>query len=69
MQTYRAYLLDAKGSIIWGDWIEAASEEEALAKAHALCRQGAPTVELWKGARHVADIPCADGAAGRRRHA
>ena len=60
MQTFRAYLLDASGKIIWGDWIEAATEEEAIAKAHELCSEGAPTVELWQGPRPVAEIPCKD---------
>ncbi len=58
MQTFRAYLLNAKGKIIWGEWIEAASEEEAIEKAHQLCSKGAPTVELWHGPRPVAEIPC-----------
>jgi hypothetical protein len=60
MQTFRAYLLDTNGKIVWGDWIEADSEEEAITKAHKLCREGTPTVELWQGARPVAQIPCAD---------
>jgi hypothetical protein len=59
MQTFRAYLLDKKGKIVWGDWIEAVSEDEAIAKAHHLCKEGTPTVELWKGASPVATIPCA----------
>jgi hypothetical protein len=57
-QTFRAYLLNAQGKIVWADWIEAVSEEEAIATAHSLCREGTPTVELWKGERHVAEIPC-----------
>jgi hypothetical protein len=59
MQTYRAYLLDADDKIVWGDWIEADSEEEAIAKAHTLCKEGSPMVELWKGDRPVAKLPCA----------
>ena len=58
MQTFRAYLLDVNGKIVWGDWVEAATEQEAMIKAHALCKEGTPTVELWKGARHIAEIPC-----------
>ena len=61
MQTYRAYLLDKNNKIVWGDWIEAASEEEAMVKAHALCKEGTPMVELWKGARQVAELPCHEG--------
>ncbi len=62
MQTFRAYLLNDKGKIVWGDWIEAESEEEAIAIAHTLCTEGAPMVELWQGARPVAEIPCGDTA-------
>jgi len=58
MQTFRAYLLNDKGKIIWGEWIEAVSEDDAIAKAHALCKEGAPTVELWQGAHQLAEIPC-----------
>ena len=59
MQSYRAYLLDARGKIVWGEWLEAASEEDAIAKAHALCKEGTPMVELWQGNHAVAEIPCA----------
>ena len=59
MQTFRAYLLNAQGKIVWGEWIEAASEEDAKAKAHSLCSEGIPAVELWVGGRHIAEIPCA----------
>ena len=58
MQTFRAYLLDTNNKIVWGDWIEADSEQEAIRKAHALCKEGTPTVELWKGARPIAKLPC-----------
>lgn len=58
MRTFRAYMLNPAGKIVWADWIEAADLSEAEAKAHALCRDGAPTVELWEGSRRVSDIPC-----------
>ena len=58
---YRAYLLNPAGKITWGEWIEAASQEEAEAKAHQLCDGGTPVVELWQGARKLAELPC-DGA-------
>ena len=58
MPTFRAYLLDSKGHIGWGDWIEAADVEQAQAMAHELCSKGAPVVELWQGANRVAEIPC-----------
>jgi hypothetical protein len=60
MPTFRAYLLNTQGNIVWGDWIEAADESEARDKAHKLCRDGLPVVELWQGARHLAEIPCAE---------
>ena len=58
MHTFRAYLLNDKDHIVWADWIEAASEQEAIAKAHALCKEGIPMVELWQGARQIAEVPC-----------
>lgn len=60
MQTYRAYLLDTNDKIVWGEWIEAASEQEAIQMAHKLCKAGTPMVELWSGPRQVAEIPCHD---------
>ncbi len=59
MKTYRAYLIDKTGKIVWGEWIEAASQDEAVIEAHKLCKEGTPTVELWLGAAPVAEIPCA----------
>lgn len=58
MPTYRAYLLDPAGKIVWGEWIEAADQAEAEVKAHALCNGGTPKVELWKGAQRIAELPC-----------
>ena len=58
MQTFRAYLLNPAGKIVWADWIEAHDQAEAEALAHKLCKAGTPTVELWKGARLVAELPC-----------
>jgi hypothetical protein len=67
MPFYRAYLLDAAGKITWGDWIEADDQEGAKAKAHALCTEGAPTVELWQGTRRLAELPCDPKAAPKRK--
>lgn len=61
MQTYRAYLLDSNGKIVWGGWLEAESEQEATRKAHELCSEGKPVVELWQGARPIAKVECASG--------
>jgi hypothetical protein len=58
MPVYRAYLLNPAGRIIWGDWIEARDQEDAEAKAHALCTEGTPMVELWQGTHRVAELPC-----------
>ena len=58
MQTFRAYLLNPAGKIVWGDWIEAADQAQAEAKARELCKEGAPHVELWQGREMLADVPC-----------
>ena len=58
MKTFRAYLLDPAGKIVWGDWLEAASLEEAEARARELCRTGTPAVELWQGPRPISEVPC-----------
>jgi hypothetical protein len=58
MPTFRAYLLDDKGKITWGDWIDAADELEALAKAKELCREDSPHVEVWQGAKKIAQDDC-----------
>lgn len=58
MPTYRAYVLDPAGKITWGDWIEAADQREAEAKAKQMCDAGSPTVELWQGARRLAELEC-----------
>jgi hypothetical protein len=58
MPTFRAYTLNPAGKITWGDWIEAADLEEARRKAHELCDDGHPTVELWDGPRKLAEVTC-----------
>ena len=63
MQTYRAYLLDPAGRIVWGEWIEARDQAEAEALAHELCEDGRPTVELWQGSAKLAELRCADDPA------
>lgn len=62
MPTFRAYLMNAAGNITWGDWIEAADQDEAEARARALCGEGAPTVELWRGAERLAELHCEPAA-------
>ena len=58
MPTYRAYTLNAAGKITWGDWIEADDLESARRKAHELCDDAHPIVELWQGARKVDAVVC-----------
>lgn len=50
MQTFRAYVQDAGGAITWAAWIEAAHLEDARTRAHAICPDETPTVELWSSA-------------------
>jgi len=58
--TFRAYVLNGAGKIVWGDWIEADDLEDARLKAHELCDHGHPTVELWQGAKILAEVPCSE---------
>ena len=54
LKTYRVYCFDAAHRILTADWLEAASDEEAVAKAHA---KGFGTkCELWDGRRLVAQL-------------
>ena len=54
MKTYRVYCFDAAHKVLTADWLEAASDEEAIAKAQAL---GFGTkCELWDGRRLVAQL-------------
>ena len=53
MASYRLYCLDGIGSIGLANWIEANSDEEALAAAR-LMTAGALNCEVWQGKRLVA---------------
>ena len=57
---YRVYKLNSAGRIVSGDWIEAESERQAIARAETFRADGAPQIELWQGARRVAILPGAD---------
>ncbi len=46
MQTFRAYVRDAAGTITWAAWIEAASWSEARGMADGL-HAGQPALDLW----------------------
>ena len=59
MQTYRTYLLDERGKIVSGEWIEATDEQQAVALAKAR-RPDGPRVEVWLGATKLVGEPCGD---------
>lgn len=47
MQTFRAYVQDAAGTITWAAWIEAAHRDAAQIQAQALRPGQSLTVDLW----------------------
>jgi hypothetical protein len=58
--SYRLYHFDRDGGILRGEWIEAASDESALAEAQArkhpeLCTR----CELWLRQRFISEFQCA----------
>ena len=55
MASYRLYCLDGSGHISLADWIEAASDEDAIATARAL-RPDAHRCEVWRKDRLVARL-------------
>ena len=60
-KTYRIYCYHGGNKVVTADWIEAASEEEAIAKAEA---EGfGSKCEIWDGRRLVAQLE------GERRQA
>jgi hypothetical protein len=65
MPTFRAYLLNPAGRITWGEWIEAADQQEAEAAAARLCDGGHPKVELWRGRERLAELPCESSDPGK----
>lgn len=58
MTNYRAYRLDPQKHIRSAEWLQAPTDEAALAQAEALCEEGAPTIEVWEHARLVDEIDC-----------
>ncbi len=60
MPTYRAYLLNPAGRITWAEWIEAEDIDQARLKAHEMCDNGHPEVELWQGAQKLDTVACAE---------
>lgn len=51
---YRVYTLDGVRRIVSADWIDAATDEEAIAIVQATC--GGLQCEIWDGDRLVAKI-------------
>lgn len=54
-QQYRLYCLSRNGSISLADWIEAESDEQAIARAR-LIEHGAQKIEIWQRDRLVAAV-------------
>ena len=52
--TYRIYCLDAARRIVSGDWLRAADDAEAIAKAEAM--DFGTKCEIWDGNRLVAQL-------------
>jgi hypothetical protein len=53
-KTYRVCCFDAANAIVTADWIEAVSDEEAIAKATA--RGFGTKCEIWQDSRLVASL-------------
>lgn len=54
MTEYRLYLLDERGRITWGAWIEAADLESAIASVK---EKHDCTCEIWQGQTCLAIVP------------
>jgi hypothetical protein len=55
MPEYRLYCLDGGGQIGFADWIEADGDEDAIAQARRLKRNG-QKCEVWQRARLIAAL-------------
>lgn len=55
MASYRIYCIDGTGKISLADWIEADSDEAAIARARAV-KDAAGKCEIWQHTRLVARI-------------
>jgi hypothetical protein len=53
-KTYRVYCFDEAHNILTGDWLHAADDEDAIAKA--LARGFGSKCEVWEGKRLVAEL-------------
>ena len=54
VKTYRVYCYDGAHKVVTADWVEAASDEEAIAKAEAA--GFGSKCEIWDGRRLVAQL-------------
>jgi hypothetical protein len=54
LKSYRVYCYDGARKIVTADWIEAASDEEAIANAQAA--GFGSKCEIWEGRRLVAQL-------------
>ena len=54
LQSYRYYRLDGVGHLHSAEWIEAASDESAIAIVQGTCASA--SCELWQGERLVAKL-------------
>jgi hypothetical protein len=66
MADYRLYSLDGDGRISLADWIQADSDEEAIAVARQM-RPGALECEVWLKNRLVATMGSAKALAAQER--
>ena len=53
-KAYRLYCFDGARKIVTADWIEAVSDEDAIARAETACF--GPKWEIWEGNRLVAQL-------------
>jgi hypothetical protein len=53
-RTYRVYCYDAEHKVVTADWLDAASDEEAISKA--IAAGFGSKCELWEGKRLVAQL-------------
>lgn len=59
MDLYRLYCLDGAGRISQAEWLQALSDEDAIAQARAL-KNGARKCEVWEQGRLVAALGAED---------
>lgn len=64
MSVFRHYMLNSRGQIEVGDWLEAQDLEDARRKAMESCRGRFPLCEIWQGHQRLAQFACAEGCEG-----